>query len=243
MKRLAGIAGLMALLAIIAGIAVQAGGGGRVYAEEPPQEGTLSVTGSATVTATPDEATLDLTVSALEDSAVGAITSASTAMNDVIAAVFAQGIATEDIRTTSISLRPEYEFALDRRILVGFRFTNSIRVTVRDIDDVGPVIDSAVVAGGNLLSLDNIAFQISNRSLLEDQARLGAIDDAIRKASAMADRAGLALGRVISMREVGFFTPTPIVFEAAPAPSFATPVFTGTQEITSRVEMVFVISG
>ena len=150
-------------------------------------------------------------------------------------------VAVKDIRTTNVSLRPEYEFALSRRILVGFRFSNSIRVTVRDTDSVGPVIDRAVSAGGDLVSLGNIAFQVSNRSALEDRARLSAIDDAIAKAEAMAARAGVVLGRAISIREVGFATPFAVPFEAAPDVGFATPIFTGTDDIIVRVEMQFEI--
>ena len=243
MNRLAGITAVVAPLAVVGGLLLSLGGGGRAQAQtvEPVEPGALFVTGSATVTATPDEATIDITVSALELGAVQAITTASNAMNDVIDAVIVEGVAVKDIRTTNVSLRPEYEFALSRRILVGFRFSNSIRVTVRDTDSVGPVIDRAVSAGGDLVSLGNIAFQVSNRSALEDRARLSAIDDAIAKAEAMAARAGVVLGRAISIREVGFATPFAVPFEAAPDVGFATPIFTGTDDIIVRVEMQFEI--
>ena len=207
MNRLAGITAVAAALAVGGGLLLSLGGGGRAQAQtvEPVEPGALFVTGSATVTAAPDEATIDITVSALELGAVQAITTASNAMNDVIAAVFAEG------------------------------------VTVRDTDSVGPVIDRAVSAGGDLVSLGNIAFQVSNRSALEDRARLSAIDDAIAKADAMAARAGVVLGRAISIREVGFATPFEVPFEAAPDVGLATPIFTGTDDIIVRVEMQFEI--
>ncbi len=245
MKRLIKFAGMFAALAVV-GMALLPLVGGSVQAQEPElisalEPGTLFVTGSATITTVADEASVDISVSALDDSAVGAIVTASAAMNTVIADIFDLGVATDDIRTTSVTLSPEYEFTSNGRSLIGFRFTNSIRVAVRDIANLGPVIDAAVGAGGDLVSLNGIRFIVSNRSALEDQARLAAIDDAIARATAMAERAGVTLGRAVLIRALGFATPAPIAFDAAPAESFGTSIFAGTDDVTVSVEMQFEI--
>ena len=116
-----------------------------------------------------------------------------------------QGVATEDIRTTSISLVQEFEFTGSRgAVPVGVRFTTSLRVTVRDLDVVGATIDGAVAAAGDNLRLGGISFDVSNRTEIEDELRLSAIDQAIARAQAIAARAGVSLGRIVAISDLGF---------------------------------------
>ena len=114
---------------------------------------------------------------------------------------------------------------------------------MQDIDAVGEVLDAALVAGGDLLSLNGVSFAVANRSGIEDIVRLVAFDDAISKATAVTERLGLVLGRATSVREVGFATP--VRAEAAAfadeGVSIAPAIFGGDQDVTVRIEIVFEI--
>ena len=241
-------AGLAAIAALLYALFVL----GTAGAQEPadpsadpsagPEPGQITVVAAASASVAPDEALLGISLSATRAGVIEAIGDTNVATAAVIAALLDAGITADDLATTRISLQPQYEFTSGARKLIGFRFTNSIRVTVQAIDTVGNVIDSAVGAGGDLITVDWITFQVSDPSAIEDEVRLVAIDKAIEKATAMTERADVTLGRAISIREVGFASPVLVgerslaLDEGLAAP---TPVFTGSQDVTVTVEIVF----
>ena len=231
----------LAAVAIVAAIvigAMQFGGTARAEAADP---GELFVTGTASIFVSPDQGQVLLTVSTLRSGVRAAIGDGNRAMTAVTNAIIAQGVDEEDIQTRSVTLSAEYDFIERTRVLAGFRYRNSIAVTVQAIENVGPVIDVAVDAGGNDLTIDGISFVVSNRAEIEDEARLFAIDNGLAKASAMADRAGIVLGRVVSLRETGSLSPVrfDVGFAEADGVAVPTPIFGGGMEVTVRVEMRF----
>ncbi len=229
---------LLAAAVLLAGAMLsRSGNAGAQEAAVAP--GKISVTGSATATATPDRSRIDLSVSVLADTAAEAIAQANAAANRVVTAVRSVGVAAADLQTTGISLNAEYDWRESGRVLLGYRFRNALAVTVRDIDTTGAILDAATAAGGDPLSVDGIQFTVSNTAALEASVRLAAIDDALAKAQAMTERAGVTLGRAVLIQEAGGATPLP--FQAAPTADgvLATPVFTGTQEITLSVYLEF----
>ena len=208
--------------------------------------GTLTVTGSAAIAAPPDGASIEIRVSSLEATATEALSAGATALELVRAALAEEGVADEDLQTVRIRLDEEHDYTEEGRVSIGFRFSNTIRVTLDGVDTIGDVIDVAVGAGGDAVSINRIQFLVSNRVALEDAARLAAIDEARRKALAMAGQAGVSLGRVSIIEEIGFATPVGIAQpEAADDADFAltarAPVFGGEEQITASVRIVFEI--
>ena len=209
--------------------------------------GTLTVTGSAAIAAPPDGASIEIGVASLEATATEALSAGATALELVRAALAEEGVADEDLQTVRIRLDEEHDYTEEGRVSIGFRFSNTIRVTVDGVDGIGDVIDAAVGAGGDAVSIHRIRFLVSNRVALEDTARLAAIDEARRKALAMAGQADVSLGRVIIIEEIGFATPVGIAQPEAAADDadFAlaarAPVFGGDEQITASVLLVFEI--
>ena len=79
------------------------------------------------------------------------------------------------LATTFFSIQPEYTFdqvtetlANGERItrrerrLVGYRVTNTLSVTIRDLDNVGTIIDATVDAGGDATRLNSISFTVDD---------------------------------------------------------------------------------
>ena len=116
-------------------------------------------------------------------------------------------------------------------------------VTIDEIDNAGVVLDAALSAGNDLLSLNHVSFQVADTAAVEDTVRLAAVQNAIDKATAITNLLGLDLGRAIQIREVGFSTPFAVEAEAfaLDSGSAAPAVFGGDQAVTVSIEIVFEI--
>lgn len=78
-----------------------------------------------------------------------------------------------------------------------------MRDTVTDTDDVGPIIDAAVAAGGDDIVFNSLSFSFSDTSAMELQAREAAVADLEAKAGQLAEFAGRELGDLKLLTEGG----------------------------------------
>lgn len=160
------------------------------------QAASLSVTGSATVTAEPDQALVQLGVQETQTE----VTQAQALVNEKINAILEAlekseeyPIAPADITTASYDIYPRYSYddATGEQVLSGYRAECTLAIVVRDIDKVGMVIDAAFAAGAN--EMDSIEFRLEDSSLVNDQALTQALEDALHKAQLLAQAAGINL--------------------------------------------------
>lgn len=170
-----------------------------------PLERTITVSRTATVTAKPDEAVVSLGVHTEGGSAESVMNENAERMRAVIAALRELGIAGDDLATTSLSLYPTW--SNDGRTVVGYQAENQLSVTVREMTQVGKVIDRAVQAGANLAG--GISFGLSDENQGVNDALAVAIGNARTKAETMAAAAGAALGDVTTIAETSVATPLP----------------------------------
>jgi uncharacterized protein len=211
-----------------------------VLADAPTR--TVSVSGQGIVTAQPDTVILQIGVSVEARTVAAARGQAAAAADAVIAAVKADGVADQDIKTVQFNIGPRYDNNNGLSVLRGYSVSNVLQVKIRNLDSVGKVIDDATAAGGDAIVVQGISFTIENTDPLTHQARLLAIQDAMTKANDYATAAGATVGPVISISEQSSATPTPVL--AAPAPAAAasaarTPVEGGTQQVRVQVSVVF----
>ncbi|MEM4609502.1 MAG: SIMPL domain-containing protein [Thermoproteota archaeon] len=191
------------------------------------QAKTISVTGTGVVKAKPDRAVLSLSVVTQAESAGEAISENADKMDRVIKAVRNVGILENQTETSAYSLNPIWEYPKEGGSprIVGYTCSNTLRVTVKNLDKVGEVIDAAVTAGANQVS--SLQFTISDevmRQLGLDALSL-AVKDAASKASIIATAAGVTLVGPVSISLSGYspyvrsyafesvsgITPTPIL--------------------------------
>ena len=120
--------------------------------------GTITVSGSGAVSAIPDVADVLLGVSAQKPTVAAAQAAAAVAMTAAIAAIRKSGIADRDIATINVSLNPVYDQSPNRPQprLIGHEFSNTVRVTVRDVAKLAAVVDDAIAAGAT--TVDGISF-------------------------------------------------------------------------------------
>lgn len=121
-----------------------------------------------------------------------------------------------------------------------YRVSNTVSITVRELDKVGSVLDAAVAAGAN--SVWGISFGLDKPEALEPEARAKAVADARARAESLAKLAGRTLGDVVSVSEIirgGGGVP---MFSSAMAKSGsydATPVELGEVAVSTQVEVVY----
>jgi uncharacterized protein YggE len=246
-RRAAWLAIGLAIGLVVAGIASPAFSPRSIQALDPntPIEHTISVSGTGSVILTPDTADLHLGVMKTASTVMAVRAAAATSMTAVIASLKKLGIAEADIQTTTLSLQPTYDYSANTNPprLTGYQLTNTVAVTIRDLDKVGDAIDNAIAAGAT--SLDGVSFRVADQTAAEKQARDAAMAQAKSKAQALAAAAGVSITGVSSISESASPVPYPIYYggmAASPSKDVATPVQVGTTEISIMVAVVYVIN-
>jgi uncharacterized protein len=202
----------------------------------------ITVTGVGSVTAPNDTANVSLGVATTRNTAAGALAATARRTRRVLDALAAQGIARGDIQTESVGLQRSVRTVRKgkrRRRQVVYRASNTLTVTVRDASKTGAVIQAAVKAG--VTNVEGADFFVANSDSLYRQALALGFDDARAKATVLADRAGVTLGRVLSIQESAESIPTPASGDFA-APVASVPIAPGMAAITALVTVVFAIS-
>ena len=156
---------------------------------------TIKTVGDSSITARNDTARVSFAMVARRRTGPAALAVSARKARRVIARLRAGGVEAGDIRTLTVRLT---RYRKKGRVLYAIA-RNSIRVTVRDVGRVGPLIDSAVSAGAT--GVDGPSFFLSDPKALYQRALLEAFDDARAKAEALADRAGVMLGTPMTITE------------------------------------------
>jgi uncharacterized protein YggE len=118
----------------------------------------ITVTGEGSATAAPDIAKLALGVSVLRNTVAEARESASQSLQRIAQALEVAGVQDNDVQTHHISVSPEFDYDKGKQRTRGFRATNTIAITVRDLDRASEIIDAALAAGGDAAILHGIDF-------------------------------------------------------------------------------------
>jgi uncharacterized protein YggE len=209
------------------------------WGEEPAPS--ITVIGSGAASGPSDTAEVNAGVVTQAATASQAMSQNSAAMEQVLKALTALGIADRDIHTTNVSIVPVRAPPQTGRQqpspIVGYEVTNQVRVTVRNLAALGRLLDTLVSRGAN--ALGGIGFSIADPAPLLEQARTRAIADARQKAQVYAAAAGVKLGRVIFIRDTTPGLPRPMA--ARMMSSAAVPIAPGEQELDVSVSVTYAL--
>lgn len=159
----------------------------------------LKVTGSATVTLAPDTVTIRLGVNTKDQNVQTAQQQNAQIMETVKRAIFALGVEEKDVITDYFNVYNTTDYGTDGQPKKEyFVIEHMLRVTVRDLNQVGAVLDAAVNAGANQSS--GIEFSSSKANEAYQKALARAVEDAAMKAQIMAAAAGKQLGDLLEMQ-------------------------------------------
>jgi len=183
-------------------------------AEERPR--TVSVSGSGEVLAEPDVAYLTLGVEARRPALADARAEVSMAIDRLLKLTRDLNIDPKRVNATRLQVQPEYNWnPKDRkRVPIGYLVSRQVQVELRDLDQLGALLERAVDAGANQVSgpvLDSV-----RRKELERQAMGKAVEDARMNAEALAKAAGVRLGGVRTLNGSSSGPPLPM-YRAGPA--------------------------
>ncbi len=210
-------------------------------AEEAP---TLTMNGIGVARIAPDVAEITLgVVTEAKDAAKAHADNAAQATR-VQNAVKALGIAEHDIQTTRYDFSPIYDVKDNgRSVTTGYTVTNSVVVKVRNLDNVGKVIDAALANGAN--RVDSLEFSASDPSAAKNAALADAARDARNKADAVAKALGVRIVRILNVYADAQPYNTPHNFMpmmmAKEAYDASTPISAGELSFEASVNIAYVI--
>ncbi len=202
----------------------------------------LRVAALGEVEAVPDVARLTLRVVHTAPEVSAAKAEVDRISNRILKAADGQKLKKADIRASHIRVAPEYEWQDGKRLLRGHRVERSIDLRLTEVERYAALVQALVDAG--VTHIDQVHFELSQEEKLQLQALDRAIAKAQRKASAMARAAGVELGAVHSVQELGeVAAPVPMMQRsvALAAESGAAPMPLGTQTLSAQVVLVYVL--
>lgn len=201
------------------------------------KENIISVNGSGTIVAKPDIAYLQVGYEAKNKEALAAQTEAKTKMQSIMKVIKAQGIKDADIKTINVSLykTADYNKEVKDEYYVA---SNTIEITVRDLDKVGQLIDEAVTSGAN--HLGSVRFAVENQEKYQLEALKLAVKNANGKAKAIAEAVGVKIGKPSRVTETSYnggvvYREANMLAKAADS----TPVEVGTVSIEATVSVEY----
>ena len=206
---------------------------------DPP---VVVVQGEGVVRVAPDQAFVRLGAESRSRNPKEAQASNAEAMTAVQQRIAAAGVPKDAVRTVSISLQQEFDYAGGRQTPRGYVARNVIEVRVDDLARLGEVMDASVGSGAT--SIHNLRFDVKQREAAEREALKRAVADAIARAEAAASGAKRTLDRVVRIAEaspVSVIRPEATAFRATADAPATTPVAEGEIEIRAQVTVTAVI--
>jgi uncharacterized protein len=228
-------------LALILGMVGLSGCGG--MCQSTTQQQGIIVTGEGKVSVTPDLAIINLGVSAQSETVAEAQSQAVGAMDKVMAALTAAGIAAKDIQTQRFSITPvtKWEDKSQLQIIVGYRVDNTVTVKIRALDKVGTIVDAVAAAGGDFTRVQGVSFTLEDPTLAKTDARQKAVTDARAKAVQLAEQFGVKLGRLNYVTENQSYVPVTrsASYDSVAGASLETAISAGELDITVSVQATY----
>ncbi len=228
----------------------------QVFAQQVPtasNEKTVSATGIATTSVDPDLLNTNFGVETEAKTAKEAMSANAEEMAQVVAAIKKLGITDEELSTSGFNIYPVYRDISDpitgiyvKSELSGYRVSNILTVKTTKLTLASSILDMAVEAGAN--RVDNVYFTLSPQTQLVVQNDL--IEKAVLNAKSKAEKAIAPLGqKIIGVKMVSLsdfaYPPPPIYYggyaSAELLSAKATPIFSSNQDVTTTVNVVFLI--
>ena len=204
----------------------------------PPRQ--ITVMGQGTVSAPPDIAQANLGVQVTAPTATAATQENNDKMSAITAKLKSLGVAEADIQTSNFNISAQRNVGTNGPgEITGYQVTNTVMVTIRDLSQLGQILDQAIQAGANNVS--NVSFGFSDPAKLQLQALDQAIMDAQNRADQLAKSSGVERGEVLSISEVSSPNPRPLGIAPMAAELASVPIEAGTSQVQAQVQVVYAI--
>lgn len=161
----------------------------------PAEPRTLTATGTGEVYIVPDIAYINIGIHSEADTVSAALSDNNTKAQDIVDTLGAQGVDSKDIQTSNFNVYPNTAYGPDGSVTRKYyAVDNTVYVTIRDLSNMGKLLDAVVSSGAN--TVNSISFDVQNKDEAVAQARDLAIQKAKAEAESIAKSAGVALGEI-----------------------------------------------
>ncbi|WP_404396871.1 SIMPL domain-containing protein [Idiomarina loihiensis] len=200
-------------------------------------ERTLSISGSGSVSAIPDQMSLTFWIEERGNKLSSQKSMVDDTTSRLINDLNDKGVEDKDIRSYQLQIYPRYEQNDDgKREQDGFVVKREVQITLLEPENYDKIIDLALARG--VTRVGQVQFEISDQQGLYQQALVNAYEQAKNKAERLATAAGLKLTGTLSIAERSMSRP--MVMQMAEMSSRSNKVsLPGQQTIEAQVEVIF----
>jgi uncharacterized protein YggE len=149
--------------------------------EKPIQPDTIYVSGEGKFEADPDTAMLNFSVSAQESTSEAAYQRGTKAVEQVRQILRNNGIDPKQAEVGFFNLQPVYDYRSAKRRLVGYRLNTNVSLKLKDFSKIGPIAQA--MSEVDVTENQSLNYMLDNM----EAAKVKAVEDAFRKARAMAE--------------------------------------------------------
>ena len=206
---------------------------------QPPR---IITSGEAQVRVPPDRATILVGVQTRGATAAAAGADNARRQKAILDTLKAMGLGPDQIATQNYSVYPEMQYPPSggNGRIVGYNVSNVVRVELRRVEQVGPVVDAALAKGAN--QINSIQFHSSTAADARRTAMAEAVKDARADAEALARAAGGSLGPLVELTSNS--SPVRPMFSDMAVRGMAeakvqTPIEPGEQVLTANVSVIW----
>src|SRR3989344_2069682 len=176
---------------------------------QPPS---ISVSGEGKILIKPDIAIVNVGVLKEGVDFLAVQRSAADVMNRLSDTLKKKGVLDKDIKTTSYSISPRYDYKDGEQTFRGYEVFQNLEVKMRDLGKVGEILSGAAQAGAN--QIGSLSFGVDDPKKARDEARALAIADAKAKAENLSKNLNVSLGKILGYSESDGGMPPPIFAKA-----------------------------
>ena len=170
------------------------------YIGKPTAErDTIAISGQGKITSIPDIASVEVGLLTEKKDVKSAQKENTEKMNRLIANLKSLGVESKDIQTSYYNIYPQYDWPDGKQVLRGYQVNQGVSVKIRNLEKIGDVLAAAGENSANQVS--GLSFNIDDPETLRQEARVKALENAKEKAEALAEVAGVKLGKIVSFSE------------------------------------------
>lgn len=191
MKKILAILGILFLAACV------------TVPQQGPQQNAIVTQGMSEFDVAPDIAKVRFRIWTNDSLAQGAQEKNRMISDAVRSALLASGVQASDIETTDYRVErwQDWDYKTQMSVDRGYQVNNAFVITTRNMDAIGKILDAGIGAGAN--NVESISFELSeikDRETKTEALRM-ATQNAREKAEALAEGAGVQLGKLLSVTE------------------------------------------
>jgi uncharacterized protein YggE len=210
----------------------------------PATARTITVVGEGVINIEPNVARTNIGVEVLRPTVEEAAAENAAIVEALLATLTELGIPGEDIQTSGFNVFAE-RYGAGGPVSeeeVQYRVSNSVTVIIRDLDQVGEVLDAAIKAGAN--NIYGVEFLLDDATAARSEARELAVENARATAEELAMLNGVQVGKILAISEVvggagGFYNNSISSFQIGMRAADRTPIQPGQLRLTMQLQLTY----